>query len=83
MLVAISIVALRLALWMFMDCIMSALLVLLRFATEATFLASSIEIIIVILVILENEIHLIVGPLVVAPILIVERLYRPVVLCHR
>ena len=68
---------------MFMDSIMSALLVLLRFATEAAFLASSIEIIIVILVILDHEMHLIIYLLVVAPILIVERLYRPVVLCHR
>ena len=82
MLVAISVVALGLALRLRMDSIMSALAVLLRFVTPAALLAS-VEIIIAILIILECEIHLIVHPLVIALILIVEGLKRLIRIQHR
>ena len=82
-LVAISVVALRPALWMFVDCIMSAWMSLLRFVTSGTFLTSSVEIVIATLVSLGSEICLIVHPLVIALISIVERLIPPVWMEHR
>ena len=82
MLVAISVVALGLALRLRMDSIMSALAVLLRFVTPAALLAS-VEIIIAVLIILECEIHLIVHPLVIALILIVEGLKSLIRIQHR
>ena len=81
-LVTIPVVALRPALWTFLDCIMSARMSLLRFVTSGTFLTSSVEIVIATLVSLGSEICLIVHPLVIA-LIFLERLIRPVRMEHR